>query len=288
MQRLPREAWLPLATAHAARVDELTAQAVERKRRGIKHPTEDFLWHYYFLRPTQLRRWHPGLSVALENAPEYQDIRGYTVDDDDTAVVDAEFIDAHRSSWQPIAELLSAVSGREPRFGCSALHEWAMVYGLAQNEVRHEQLPLRLSPAEIAEVVESGLLRCTHYDAFRFYTIGARPLNPWQLTRESQVEFEQGACLHANMDLYKWAYKLLPAVSSELLLDCFNLAKQARTLDMQASPYECRDFGIEPIAVETPEGREAFATRQRVIASEAVVLRERLLAVVNRVLEPVS
>ena len=30
--------------------------------------------------------------------------------------------------------------------------------------------------------------------------------------REDQVALEQPGCLHATMDLYKWAYKLGPAV----------------------------------------------------------------------------
>ena len=52
------------------------------------------------------------------------------------------------------------------------------------------------------------------------------------------------------MDLYKWCYKLGPLVDSELLLDCLELAAEARALDMRASPYDLRDFGFEPIAVE--------------------------------------
>ena len=38
------------------------------------------------------------------------------------------------------------------------------------------------------------------------------------------------------MDVYKWATKLGPVVPGDLLLDCFELAREIRTLDMQASP----------------------------------------------------
>ena len=66
----------------------------------------------------------------------------------------------------------------------------------------------------------------------------AAPLNALKPTRESQTALEQPGCLHAGMDLYKWAHKLVPAVSSDLVLDCFELARDIRTLDMRASPYD--------------------------------------------------
>ena len=40
------------------------------------------------------------------------------------------------------------------------------------------------------------------------------------------------------MDLYKWCYKLGPLIESELLMDCLELAADARELDMRASPYD--------------------------------------------------
>ena len=58
---------------------------------------------------------------------------------------------------------------------------------------------------------------------------------------------EQPGCVHAGMDLYKWAAKLGPLIESSLLLDCFALAVDARVLDMRASPYDLRDFGFAPI-----------------------------------------
>ncbi|GAB3172293.1 hypothetical protein FHX75_15199 [Micromonospora palomenae] len=38
------------------------------------------------------------------------------------------------------------------------------------------------------------------------------------------------------MDLYKWSYKLLPLVASELVADCLALAREIRALGMRASP----------------------------------------------------
>src|SRR5699024_8972646 len=50
--------------------------------------------------------------------------------------------------------------------------------------------------------------RCTHFDAFRFFTDPAAPLNQTRLTRDDQVRHEQPACLHAGMDVYSWVTKM--------------------------------------------------------------------------------
>jgi hypothetical protein len=153
-----------------------------------------------------------------------------------------------------------------------------MVHGLEPEEIRHASRSLRLEPGEIADVVENLGARCTHFDAFRFFTETARPLNAHQLTRSDQRDFEQRGCLHAGMDLYKWSYKLSPLTSSELVADCFELAREIRTVDMRASPYDLGDLGLEPIAIETPDGRAEYVERQRSFTERAEPLRERLLS----------
>jgi hypothetical protein len=127
--------------------------------------------------------------------------------------------------------------------------------------------------------VESHRVACTHFDAFRFFTPAARELNAVQPTRSTQADIEQPGCLHANMDLYKWAYKLTPLVPSELVADCFELAREIRYVDMQASPYDLRALGVEPIAIETADGKAAYARRQRAFADRAEPLRASLIAV---------
>lgn len=84
-----------------------------------------------------------------------------------------------------------------------------------------------------------------------------------------------------NERLYKWAGKLLPAVSSELLFDTFLLAREIRTVDMAASAYDMRGWGLEPIRVETPDGRAEYAALQRGFTAKAAPLRQRLLSVVQ-------
>ena len=58
-------------------------------------------------------------------------------------------------------------------------------------------------PAQTDAVLESMPLRCSHFDAYRFFTAPATPRNEHRLSRASQGESEQPGCLHANMDLLK-------------------------------------------------------------------------------------
>lgn len=279
---LTAEEWKPLADAHAAQIDAWSEG--RRSRRGQRHPIDDFLWHYYSFRPGHLRRWHPGVGIALEGAPEHASWPHYARRDGLTFADASTITDERRRALNWMRELLQRTLEHEPRFGCFALHEWAMVYGLEQHEVRHEQAPLRLTPVQIREVVDRSPLRCTHYDAFRFYTPGAAPLNEVQPARADQIEYEQPGCLHANMDIYKWCYKATPFVSSELTRDAFGLAREIRILDVQASPYDLTTWDTPSLDVETSEGKAEFIARQRDFASRANELRRRLITELDRVL----
>ncbi|PFG40820.1 hypothetical protein ATJ97_3357 [Georgenia soli] len=197
-------------------------------------------------------------------------------------VLDVEAFLADRGEgvrW--IDDLLRRTAARPAHLGCLGLHEWAMVY--RQREHRH-QLPLRLGQAGTDAVVEAHPIRCTHFDAFRFFTEPARPLNRLQPDRATQPDLEQPGCLHANMDLLKAALKLGPACPGELLLDCFELARDIRLLDMQASPYDVTSLGHEPVAIETPAGRAEYVARQREFSDRAAPLRSRLLEVTTTLL----
>jgi hypothetical protein len=267
---LLRDDWLARRAAHEARVDAWTAGHRERAARGEKHPVEDFLFTYYSHRPSRLRRWSPGPGVLLEGhpvEPPFVSAEGGAVlrDPDDRVRRTAAFV----------ADLLSRTSERPAQLGCFGLHEWAMVY---RGERRHEDWPLRLGQQGTDDLLDALGVRCSHHDAFRFFTPSARPLNLLQPTREDQADLEQPGCLHANMDLYKWAYKLSPWVESELVADCFDLARRVRVLDMQASPYDLSELGLEPVAIETADGRAEYQQRQAAFAAESVSLRGRLVA----------
>ena len=278
---MARSEWEAAEAAHHARVDVATAAHLRRREDGRRHPVEDFLFTYYSQRPAQLRRWHPGPGVVLEGAGGLPRAgwRFYRADGGGVQLDLPGFAESRGETVQFVADLLGATRARQGQFGCFGLHEWAMVYRLGEDEVRHAGWPLRLGAAGTDAVVEAHQLRCSHYDAFRFYTPPARPLNLLQPTRERQVAMEQPGCLHAGMDLYKWAYKLSPAVPSGLVMDCFDLARDIRELDMRASPYDLTALGYTAVPIETPQGKAEYAAAQRGFAARGQALRDRLLAV---------
>ena len=284
---LPEDEWTERERRHAARVEAFVAPHVERTQRGEAHPVWDFLFTYYGLKPRHLRRWNPGFGVALAGpqARRYLERAGYGLEGSDVTV-GRDHLRSRADTVGFIADLLRATAGRPARLNCFGLHEWAMVYQTP--EVRHAQVPLRLGSSGTDTVVESMPLRCSHFDAYRFFTPQAAPRNAEPLSRDTQVVTEQPGCLHAGMDLYKWSVKLGPLVSSELVMDCLDLAAEARELDMRASPYDLADYGFSPIAIETPAGRAEYVRRQQTLADRAAPLRsaladhcERLLTVVR-------
>ena len=267
--------WSEREIRHLERVDAFVVPHRERTRRGEAHPVWDFLFSYYSLRARQVRRWHPGYGVALAgDTARFVGRSGYERMGPTVAVTPA-YLHSRVDTVTFIAELLRATASRPPRLNCFGLHEWAMVY--RTEDVRHDGVPLRLGAAGTDAVVEANPLRCSHFDAFRFFTEPAAPRNAEMLSRPTQIDAEQPGCLHANMDLYKWCYKLGPLLPSELLADCLDLAARARALDMRASPYDLTEYGLTPIAIEDAAGRTEYVRQQRVIAERAAPLREALL-----------
>ena len=286
VELLRAESWQSRAVAHAERADSLTEGHRERRSKGAAHPVEDFLFTYYPTSPSALRKWHPGAGTALEaarNSPTpHATWPGYATREDGSVALDVgAFMAKRRATVDFVRHLLSATLARPAQLGCFGLHEWAMVY--REPERRHSA-PLRLGQAGTDAVVEAHQITCSHFDAFRFFTPDARPLNRAQLTRDSQVAEEQPGCVHAAMDCHKWSMKLGPAVPGELALDCFELAREVRRLDMQASPYDLAEYGLEPVAIETQEGKAQYVARQRGFAARSSALRQRLVEVCDALL----
>lgn len=290
------------AEAHRKRVSRFTEPFLQRRSTGKKHPVEDFLFTYYSEKPGRLLRWHPGAGVVLTGPAavervtwkhyrpltpaEWTKVSGLRSDDGaatEAVTVDtAALLQERAATLDHVRIMLSRTAARPGQFGCFGLHEWAMVYKSAENGVRHEYLDLRLGPAGTDGVVEASRIRCSHFDAFRFYTPQAVRLNELQPSRQTQPALEQPGCLHANMDLYKWAYKLAPLLPSELVMDCFELSWRIREMDMRASPYQLAEWGYEPIPVETPAGKAHYVSAQRGFAEESQTLRRRLLTALMR------
>jgi len=269
---LDRTTWQARAAAHAARVDAFIEPHLARRGSSVKHPVHDFLFTYYSQRPAQLRRWHPGYGAALADAPEYAGLKGYL-----DGAVTSEYVASQAQFTRGLLHLLRATEARPAHTGCFGLHEWAMVYRQSPDELRHNDWPLRLGSAGTDEVVESHQVKCSHFDAFRFFTPPARGLNLLQPARDDRPAHEQPGCLHAGMDLYKHAFRLTPMISSDLVADCFELARDIRVLDMRAAPYDLIDLGFEPIPIETPDGKASYVREQRAFAERGAPLRRRLI-----------
>lgn len=281
--------WQARMADHTQAMTQWTAPFRARRRVGQSHPVHDFLFVYYQYSPAKLEQWHPGVGVQLVDAGSaaswFQQLP-YRVSDDQRVFCDLQQLDnksKDRMAW--ILNLLLKTQSHQPNFGCCGLHEWAMVY--QGTEIRHEKtVGLRVSQRQVDELVESHPVVCSHFDAFRFFTEEAQPFNLLHPTLEARPEFEQPACLHANMDLYKWCFKSMPWVGSDLLRRCFRLALDARAVDMRASPYDLSDFdGFDPIPVETSEGRVEYGQAQRKITEQAAPLRQELIDQIRHVLE---
>jgi hypothetical protein len=160
------------------------------------HPIYNFLFAYYFsFNKSILKKYSPGVGVMLPGATfeeqPYLAVSSYG----NPFINSGYYWDLSRvaipvkkkRSAEYIYNILRAIDSKSPSFCCYGLHEWAMLYdpsgiGAAKNLNndrlrKFQSLPLRLSVENVREVVESNKLRCTHFDAFRYFTDPAKPLN---------------------------------------------------------------------------------------------------------------
>ncbi len=277
--------WRAQSDQFTAKVKLWTEPYRAQKGKGFKHPVNDFLFSYYSLSMGKLESWHPGLGHILEaplakhfNPRHYREING-------NFFLDPTLIPIKRiTRYRWILNMLEATRDRPANFSCFGLHEWAMVYQADINRHR-EDAPLRFSQKETDKIVEQRTIRCSHYDAYRFFTPPAHGMNKLNPEYETRPDFEQPGCLHTNMDLYKWCYKVSPLVSSELLWKCFLLTKDVRELDMRASPYDLTEYDLSPVKIETKQGREEYEKLQRALSERAKPLRAELITQLTAILD---
>lgn len=246
----------------------------------------DFLFEYYPYSPGKLRTWHAGIGVALEGNWNPPSGKSSYTQMANAWTVDARTVDPKRLALAQ--RILEGTQARPAQHSCFGMHEWAMVYRMDPKQVRHEQQPLRLSIDEISDAVDEVGLRCTHIDAFRFFADEAVSRNANTPTRANQADMEQPGCLHANMDLFKYAMWFQPYVPGDLVLACFDLSVYAREIDMRASPYDLSDYGYPAIEIESSQGRQEYAREQRIIADRALPLRLDLHDIFTRMTYSVS
>jgi hypothetical protein len=276
-RRLPKTKWRALQKEHQQQVAAILEPYLDKKQRQHKDPVLDFLFEYYTFRHSHLKKWSPGVGVLLEGvepqtAPQIDEI---TISDEGAYLDPARFPEKRISSARWILSLLENSLQKNPSFGCFGMHEWAMVY--KAEKVRHSHIPLRMDKDELARFVESRPLVCTHFDAFRFFTEPAKPLNKFNLSRNDFKETEQAGCLHTNMDLYKWGFKMFPWISSDTIRRAFLLDVDTRIIDMKASPYDLRSRGLKPIKIETEAGRLEYVKRQKEIYQRSIPIRKQLI-----------
>lgn len=286
-KQLSLEQWQQQKHDHCQAINELIDDYLERRSHQQKDPVMDFLFEYYAFRPSYLKHWSPGLGTLLKDSSA-SDWRFDEMESlDNNCFLDINHFDEDRISavnW--ILNVLEQSLDRKPSFGCFGMHEWAMVY--KADRVRHNYLSLRMEKDELAEFVESRPLVCTHFDAFRFFTDEAKPQNKFELNRNKFAEMEQPGCLHTNMDLYKWAFKMYPWISSNTIRRAFELAVETRVMDMKASPYDLRERGLAPIKIETDKGRQEYMQKQMSIYEKSQPIRRQLIEEYNYLLETLS
>tara|TARA_R110000868_G_scaffold37111_13_gene131591 strand:+ start:6451 stop:7341 length:891 start_codon:yes stop_codon:yes gene_type:complete len=274
---LSEQEWNTKKILHEECVERLVGDYLKNRSAHIKQPVLDFLFQYYAFRPSALKRWSPGIGIGLEVSGEsiLPEISEFKIEDGIVFLDPVLFPEKRIRSTNWILGMLKSTQSRKPAFGCFGMHEWAMVY--KAEKPRHDQVPLRMEPEELATFVESRPLVCTHFDAYRFFTKEAVPMNKFELSRETFADSEQPGCIHSNMDLYKWAHKLYPWIGSDLVLEAFELALEARTIDMKASPYDLLEYDLEPIKIETDAGRLEYVKAQEAIFEKGIPVREKLI-----------
>ena len=282
--------WTRRAAAHEERVDAWVLPHLDRRRCGQKHPVEDFLFDYYRLSPAELRRWHPGAGVVLAgpDALPYLELADYRQVEQGVAA-DPRRLARHVRRLRDVRRLLVATGSRPASYGCFGLHEWAMVYRASPDEVRHRAHPLRLAQrghrhrrrGRADAVHAHRRLPLLHPGRGAAQRAAAEPGQPGRAG---------AAGLPARRDGPLQVGGAVPrrSVPSELVADCFAHAREIRAVDMRASPYDLAGLGYPPIRVETAAGRAEYVRRQRGFTESGAVLRGRLVAALDDLLDLAS
>ncbi len=281
-----------------------------------QHPIYNFLHRYYRYSVEYISKYSAGINHLLEDV-QPTDLQNehlhteflipyessdqnhlYTLDQDRIKLQLNQNKGKYRHAniIQNYQTLLTTLR-KPPFYGCFGYHEWAMLYsGRSQPRPKpHQpQLPLRVSQEIIDTIVETpGNLKCTHYDAWRFFQKESQAWNIYpSLNRLDQSKIEQPGCIHANMDLFKYAYQLYPFISSELLLKSLEIAIMARKIDVRASPYDCSAYlseeegeeGRSPICVETSEGRKEYIEYQERLVEKAIPIRKEICNIYEQII----
>jgi hypothetical protein len=180
----------------------------ERTHLVKQHPIYNFIHTYYRYSTQNVKKYSPGLDIVMK-VIDIDDDRSHLNQKYLKSSAEGYYYELPREDsptskfgWISLSktrDLLHSTANKQPFYGCFGLHEWAMLYSgrrdtSKKTEERHQkELPLRVSQEVIDAAVESSnALKCTHYDAFRFFHPAAQPLNAVSMmTRDFQKENEQ-------------------------------------------------------------------------------------------------
>ena len=172
--------------------------------------------------------------------------------------------------------LLRATAAAPAQFGCFGLHEWAMVLPARTTSAAASGLAAaaraRTAPTRSCEEHQ---IKCTHYDAFRFFTPPARPAQSAAAGPGSPAgpgAARLPARVHGPVQV---GLQADPAVPSELLVDCFVLARRDPRAGHAGIALRPADLGYPPVRIETVAGKAEYVAAQREFAAQAQVLRRR-------------
>jgi hypothetical protein len=180
LEVVPEEQWRSEAEAYKSRVRRLVGGNLTSY--DSSNPIYNFLFRYYFWKPSSVATFSPGWNRILlganpcdvthgggQRAPFNWRDRGLYFDG---SCCRRETLEG----FEKTLDLLRKTESRPPTLSCFGMHEWAMLYSPPSVEVtasvpsRHQGLPLRLSQELLNSVVEERApLRCSHFDAYRFF-----------------------------------------------------------------------------------------------------------------------
>ena len=266
--------------AHEARVDAWVAAAPGAAPPRRRAPGRGLPVHLLLPAARGAAALAPGLRRrAARRAGVRRRSTGY-VDRDGVATVVPR---ARRSASARWSSALRTPAGRDrgaaarssAASGCTS-GRWST--GSRPTQVRHAGWPLRLGGAGTDEVVESHRIGCSHFDAFRFFTdAGAAAQHPAARAATTGRRSSSRAACTPGWTSTSTPSGSRPLVPSELVADCFELARDIRVLDMRASPYDLTALGYAPVRSRRPTGKQEYVAAQRAFAERGAPLRQRLV-----------
>ena len=263
--------------AHGARVTPWVGPHLERRRSGVAHPVEDFLFTYYSFSPGALRRWHPGFGASWPSPGDPPARRGTATSgrwsgrrrritscssqaagslDEPTALTAR----GHRARARRTSAASACTSGRWST-GCHPTR-CGTPRGRCGSASRHRRggrgapdRAARTSTRSASSPTRPGPLNVLHPGArrpagVRAAGLPARRHGPLQARLQAQ---SRGAALTWWPTASSW-----PATSGSS-----TCARRRTTVT---------DLGYEPVRIETAEGKPEYAAAQRRFAERGAPL----------------